>query len=231
MEAGLGNGGATVNHRTMAEAALERLREAIILGELTPGTPLRLEDLARSLGMSISPIREAVRQLEALGLAEHVPHHGAKVMALDVEELRELFSVRLALETLALGRAAELFGPDDEETAHGRLAELDAARSDGDVRASVRVHTAFHFALYEAARSAWLLRLIRPAWDSCERYRPVLLGEKGSLQTRHRQLDDELLGACVARDPDRAAAAFRAHLELATDIFSVELAGRSIFAF
>ena len=57
----------------MAEAALERLREAIILGELTPGTPLRLEDLARSLGMSISPIREAVRQLEALGLAEHVP--------------------------------------------------------------------------------------------------------------------------------------------------------------
>ena len=61
----------------MAEAALERLREAIILGELTPGAPLRLEDLARSLGMSISPIREAVRQLEALGLAEHTPHPGA----------------------------------------------------------------------------------------------------------------------------------------------------------
>ena len=82
--------GAAVRHRTMAEAALERLREAIIMGELTPGTPLRLEDLARQLGMSISPIREAVRQLEALGLAEHVPHHGAKVMPLDVEELREL---------------------------------------------------------------------------------------------------------------------------------------------
>ena len=62
------SGGGAVRHRTMAEAALERLREAIILGELTPGTALRLEDLARSLGMSISPIREAVRQLEALGL-------------------------------------------------------------------------------------------------------------------------------------------------------------------
>jgi len=70
----------------MAEAALERLREAIIMGELTPGTPLRLEDLGRRLGMSISPIREALRQLEALGLAEHLPHHGAKVMRLDVEE-------------------------------------------------------------------------------------------------------------------------------------------------
>ena len=88
--------GAAVRHRTMAEAALERLREAIIMGELTPGTPLRLEDLARQLGMSISPIREAVRQLEALGLAEHVPHHGAKVMRLDVEELRDLFAIRLS---------------------------------------------------------------------------------------------------------------------------------------
>lgn len=215
----------------MAEAALERLREAIILGELTPGTPLRLEDLARSLGMSISPIREAVRQLEALGLAEHVPHHGAKVMALEVEELRELFSVRLALETLALRRAADLLDDADEATARRYLEELDTARHDGDVRASVRAHTAFHFALYEAARSAWLLRLIRPAWDSCERYRPVLLGEKGDLQTQHRQLDYELLDACVAHDADRAAAAFRAHLELATGIFSVELAGRSIFAF
>jgi DNA-binding GntR family transcriptional regulator len=96
----------TPRHRTMAEAALERLREAIIMGELTAGTPLRLEDLARTLGMSISPIREAVRQLEALGLAEHVPHHGAKVMGLDVEELRELFSIRLALERMAVRRAA-----------------------------------------------------------------------------------------------------------------------------
>jgi DNA-binding GntR family transcriptional regulator len=231
LESTLSQPGAAVRHRTMAEAALERLREAIILGELTPGTPLRLEDLARSLGMSISPIREAVRQLEALGLAEHVPHHGAKVTGLDVEELRELFSVRLALESLALRRASEFFGAEDDEAARKHLAAFDAARAAGDTRAAVRAHTAFHFALYAAARSGWLLRLIRPAWDSCERYRPVLLGSKGRLQDRHEQLDAELLAACVAHDAERAAAAFRAHLELATSIFSVELAGRSIFAF
>src|ERR671924_2368233 len=96
-----------IRHRTMAEAALDELREAIVLGELVPGTPLRLEDLAAALGMSISPIREAVRQLEALGLAEHVPHHGAKVVALDVDDLRELFEVRLALETRAVRGAAK----------------------------------------------------------------------------------------------------------------------------
>jgi DNA-binding GntR family transcriptional regulator len=223
--------GNAVRHRTMAEAALERLREAIILGELTPGTPLRLEDLANSLGTSISPVREAVRRLEALGLAEHIPHHGAKVTGLDVEELRELFSVRLALETLAVRRAAELFTAEDAVTARAQLEASDAARHAGDVREAVRTHTAFHFALYEASRSVVLLRLIRPAWDSCERYRPVLLEEKGDLQERHAALDGELLEACVAHDPDRAGAALRDHLELATAIFSVELAGRDIFAF
>jgi DNA-binding GntR family transcriptional regulator len=215
----------------MAEAALERLREAIILGELTPGTPLRLEDLARSLGMSISPIREAVRQLEALGLAEHVPHVGAKVMGLDVEELRELFSIRLALEGMAVRRAAELFEPRDEERARAALSAFDAARHGGDMRGAVGAHREFHFALYAAARSPWLVRLIRPAWDSCERYRPVLLGATGDVQDRHEELDGELLEACVAHDPARAEGALRAHLETATAIFSVELKGRSIFAF
>ena len=221
---------AAVRHRTMAEAALERLREAIIMGELMPGAPLRLEDLARQLGMSISPIREAVRQLEALGLAEHMPHHGAKVMALDVEELRELFAIRLALEGMAVRRAAELLEPADEERARKHLTAYDEARNRGDTRAAVRAHGEFHFALYEAARSGWLLRLIRPAWDSCERYRPVLLA-KGALQDRHEELDVELLEACAKHDPDRAVSALHDHLELAADIYAVELKGRSIFAF
>src|SRR5262245_19782703 len=214
----------------MAKAALERLREAIILGELTPGTPLRLEDLARTLGMSISPIREAVRQLEALGLAEHVPHHGAKVMKLDVEELREIFSVRLALEGMAVRRAAQLFAPADGGAARAHLAAYDEARRHGDIRNAVRAHGAFHFALYAAARSGWLLRLIRPAWDSCERYRPVLLAE-GSVQDRHEELDVELVSACAAHDADRAEVALHDHLELASAIYAVELKGRSIFAF
>jgi len=98
------------------------------------------------------------------------------------------------------------------------------------VRAAVRAHGMFHFALYEAARSAWLLRLIRPAWDSCERYRPVLLAE-GAVADRHEELDVELLQSCAAHDPERVAKALRDHLELATDIYTVELDGLSIFAF
>ena len=216
-------------HRTMAEAALAELREAIVLGELVPGTPLRLEDLASTLGMSISPIREAVRQLEALGLAEHVPHHGAKVTALDVDELRDLFQVRLALETMAVRRAAERFGADERAQASALLEECVDARGRGDVRHAMRAHTDFHFALYAAAGSPWLVRLIRPAWESCERYRAALLAQQGSLQDRHAALDGALLDACSQHDPDLAAEALSEHLELFGDFYSHELGGRGIF--
>src|SRR5947209_5496411 len=130
-----------MRHRTMAEYALEQLRESIILGELPAGTPLRLDELARSLGMSISPIREAVRQLEALGLAKHVPHQGARVLDFDINELRDLFQVRLALESLALRRAAERFTAADADLARRNLERFDSISEAGDVRGTMRAHT------------------------------------------------------------------------------------------
>jgi DNA-binding GntR family transcriptional regulator len=218
-----------MRHRTMAEYALEQLREAIILGELPAGTPLRLDELARSLGMSISPIREAVRQLEALGLAKHVPHQGARVLDFDVEELRDLFAIRLALESLAVRRAAERFTDEDAEAALAPLERFDAAAAGEDVRESMRAHTDFHFTLYDASQSSWLVALIRPAWDRSERFRPALLTSKDGPQERHRAYDRALLDACAAHDPEGAAAVLHDHLELASVIFEHELGGRGIF--
>jgi DNA-binding GntR family transcriptional regulator len=219
-----------MRHRTMAEYALEQLREAIIMGELPAGTPLRLDELARSLGMSISPIREAVRQLEALGLAKHVPHQGARVLDFDVEELRDLFQIRLALESLAVRRAAERFTDADAEAAGAHLDRFDAAAALADVRESMRAHTDFHFTLYDASQSPWLVALIRPAWDRSERFRPALLTSQDGPQERHRAFDQALLDACAAHDTEAAAAALHDHLELASVIFEHELGGRGIFA-
>jgi DNA-binding GntR family transcriptional regulator len=213
----------------MAEFALEQLREAIILGELSAGTPLRLDELARSLGMSISPIREAVRQLEALGLAKHVPHQGARVLDFDVDDLRDLFQVRLALESLAVRRAAERFTDEDAENARAALERFDEMAAAGDVRGTMRAHTDFHFTLYEASQSQWLVALIRPAWDRSERFRPALLTSKTGPQERHRRFDDQLLAACARHDPDAAGRALHDHLELASVIFQTELGGRGIF--
>jgi DNA-binding GntR family transcriptional regulator len=214
----------------MAEYALEELREAIILGDLQPGTPLRLDELARTLGMSISPIREAVRQLEALGLAKHVPHQGAKVLPFDPDELRDLFEVRLVIESLALRRAAERLTPEAGEAARTHLTRLDEARGADDVREAMRAHTDFHFTLYDACGCEWLPALIRPAWDASERFRPALLSAEGELQEEHRAIDERLLSACLAHRPAAAARALRSHLQLAERFFAPELGERGIFA-
>src|SRR5438094_373578 len=83
--------------------------------------------------------------LEALGLAKHVPHQGAKVLPFDVIELRDLFEVRLPIESLAVRRAAERFTEEQGEIARAQLARLDTARDAGDVREAMRAHTDFHF--------------------------------------------------------------------------------------
>lgn len=213
----------------MAEYALEQLRESIILGELPAGTPLRLDDLARRLGMSISPIREAVRQLESLGLAKHVPHQGARVLEFDIHELQDLFQVRLSLESLAVRRAAAHFTEIAEHTARAHLVRFDTAAAAGDVRGTMRAHTDFHFTLYETSQLPWLVALIRPVWDRSERFRPALLASQSGPQESHRECDGLLLDACAAHDPDAAAAVLHDHLELASVIFERELEGRGIF--
>jgi DNA-binding GntR family transcriptional regulator len=221
--------GRRLRHRTMAEYALDQLRESIIMGELQPGTPLRLDELARSLGMSISPIREAVRQLEALGLAKHVPHQGARVEPFDVDDLRDLFEVRLALESLAVRRAAARVTPEQLDEARAYLVELDAARSATDVLGAMRAHTDFHFALYDACGAPWLLQMIRPAWDRTERFRPALFSASGELQDRHREIDGRLVDAVADGDAGRAAATLYEHLELAGRFYGPELGERGIF--
>jgi DNA-binding GntR family transcriptional regulator len=211
----------------MAEVAADELQEAILSGELPPGAPLRLEDLAQSLEMSISPVREAVRRLETLGLAVHVPHRGARVAELAIEDLHDAYEVRLALETLAVRRAATRFAEPDAERARGFLDEYDAAHRQGDAREARRAHFDFHFALYGASGSEWLVRLIRPAWENCERYRALSLSGR-SLGQRRAEHED-ILDACARHDADDAAERLRLHLSLTANLVARKMGSAELF--
>ena len=116
---------------TLADAATAELRERILSGELESGAPLRLEELARSLGTSISPVREAVRKLESLGLAVHVAHRGSRVKELDVDDLRDTYEARLALEPVAVARASQHITPADVERAQAALESYTLCRERG----------------------------------------------------------------------------------------------------
>ena len=165
---------------TLAERALADLHDAILSGALLPGAPLRLEHLARTLDMSPMPIREAIRELERLGLAEHVPHRGARVSRLSSDDLRDTYEARLALETLAVRQAAARFTEDDAAAAEHRLVEHVRAHKADDQRRARTAHAEFHLGLYAASGSTWLPRLIRPLWENSERYRVAALYSRRS---------------------------------------------------
>ncbi|MFC2993435.1 MULTISPECIES: GntR family transcriptional regulator [Halomonas] len=93
--------------RTLAERVFQQLQDAIVRGELPPGSKITEPGLSKAFGISRGPLREAMRRLEAHRLIERVPHVGARVIKLSMEELLELFDVREALESMAARLAAE----------------------------------------------------------------------------------------------------------------------------
>ena len=213
-------------HRTLAEKAFETLHAAIITGRLRPGARLPIEELAEVLDMSPMPIREAVRRLDAAGLVENIPHRGARVTELSVTDLAEVTEARLALEVLAVRRAAERFDPGHEALARERLAELEAMSDDNSAETSA-AHAAFHFALYDAADSAWLIRLIRPAWETSERY-CLEVPECRQLKSR-RWEHRAILESCIAHDADVAAIALHDHLATTANNISKAMGGEALF--
>ncbi len=214
-------------HRTLAEKAFGTLHAAIVTGRLRPGARLPIEELAELLEMSPMPIREALRRLDAAGLVDNIPHRGARVTDLSITDLEEVYEARLALEMLAIRRAAERFNSEHELNARRRLETLNEMSDDNSAMTSA-AHAAFHFALYDAADSSWLLRLIRPVWETSERY---CLEHPGVRQLMSRRGEHvAILEACVANDPNRAEAALHDHLASTANNISATMHGGTLFA-
>ena len=212
-------------HRTLAEKAFGMLHDAIIVGALRPGERLPIGDLAEAMHLSQMPIREALRRLDADGLVENIPHRGASVATLTVEDLLEVYDARLLLELPAIEGAAARFTADDEREAAASLDRLEEATERGERTQALIAHTAFHHGLYRASGSRWLPRLISPLWDNAERYRVAALGGSlGLFETRAREHRD-LLQACSDHQPTRAAALLWNHLVLTANAIVTEMGG------
>ncbi|MER3409295.1 MAG: GntR family transcriptional regulator, partial [Thermoleophilia bacterium] len=115
----------------------------------------------------------------------------------------------------------------DEERARACLGAYAAARGQGDDRAARAAHAGFHFALYEASGSRWLVRLIRPAWENSERYRALSLKSRGFPDRQHEH--ERILAACVRHDPEAAAAELRRHLALTANLVARQMGSSDLF--
>lgn len=196
--------------RTLADSATSALHDAILTGELAAGASLRLGELAEALGMSMMPVREALRRLAAIGLVEIVPHKGAWVRELTVDDAQDTLDTRIALETLAIQRAAAQFTEQHAETAAAALQRHVTAAKRGDNVAARLAHTEFHFTIYQASGSTWLVRALEPVWQNSERYR--FAGPRRSSLPASTREHQAILDACTAHDPARAAEALETHL-------------------
>jgi len=219
--------GVVEGHRTLADRAFAALHDAIVAGHLAPGERLPIEELGVALGMSAMPIREALRRLDAAGLVENIPHRGGRVTQLSIPDLAEVYEARLALEPLAVRRAAERFGETEAALATERLRTLDELADDNSPE-TWAAHTAFHFALYEAADSSWLLRLIEPLWETSQRYR-LAANVAPKLVTRRAE-HAVILRACIDHDADLAALSLYNHLTTTANVISQAMGGTALLA-
>lgn len=188
-----------------------RLLEEIGSGVLQPGARLREVELAERLGHSRTPVREAIRMLEADGLVVHLPRQGATVRVLDYVEVMELYEMRTVLEGTAARLAARM-----ANTAELRqLADLNAEfQETKDEQLAAQLNRQFHAMLLEASRNRFLLRSMRGLQKTM-----LILGPTTLLETDRTAIaaseHDLVLEALMARDGVAAEAAMRAHMEAA----------------
>jgi DNA-binding GntR family transcriptional regulator len=208
---------------TAQQHATDALRALIVRGELRPGQRVNQEDLAAQLGLSVAPVREALRVLESEGQLTYLPRRGYFVTELRFADLQEIYELRAILEERAARRAL----PALDDAALQRIVEaaqdcVDAAEA-GDVAAELAANRRFHFAILAAPGQPHAMRVIRLLWDSTEAYRAMYYNSPAE---RHESVaaHERILAALRDHDPDRLVAELSAHRTRALDVLGAILA-------
>ncbi len=186
------------------------IREAILDGKLKPGERIRQEAIARRLGTSRIPVREALRQLETEGLVTLVPHSGARVAVMDFERFSELYRLREVVEPMAIGESAGLLS--DEQLAHLRELVGLIEEAGTDPLRWLEADRRFHLESYAAAPLPYVLSLIEGFWNQTQQYRRAYLNTVRTnldIVTYEHRL---ILEALERRDPADAANLQRLHI-------------------
>ena len=155
----------------LREVVFNTLRKAIIEGEFQPGERLMEVTLANKLGVSRTPVREAIRMLELEGLVVMVPRRGAEVAKITVKDLKDALEVRLALETLSVRLACERIDDDCKEELKASCIKFREAINSKLVPAIVQGDEAFHNVIYKATKNDKLINITQNLREQVYRYR------------------------------------------------------------
>ena len=203
---------------TLHERAYRRICDLILDGEIAPGQVVTIQNLAEAFGVSTMPVREALKRLTSAGAISLVTGRSMGIPRLSLERLADLRRVRLSVEGIATEWAAELMEPGELARLRRQCALLSRAAKQEDVKDYLRANRAFHFTIYNAARSPTLVALIEALWLQIGPYLNLLRGSGNYIASNatHRAI----LEALAAHDGKAAAKALRADINDAYAILS-----------
>ncbi|KMO16066.1 GntR family transcriptional regulator [Methylobacterium platani JCM 14648] len=190
----------------------DALRQRILSGALAPGLQLRQDALAEEFGISRIPIREALLQLEAGGLVKIVPHRGAVVSGLSVEEIEDIFQLRVSLEPQLLILSARHLTPDDFSELRALRDEYGAALKAGRIELWGELNRRFHLGLLRHAGRPRSLAIIAGLLQDCDRPTRLQLSVTGDV-ARADMEHTTILDLCEAGEVAAAANLLRIHVE------------------
>jgi DNA-binding GntR family transcriptional regulator len=209
----LGSPSAPLGFTTKAEAVYREIRSRILSGLLEPAAPLNQDALAPELGVSVTPVREAVRRLEVEGLVRFQAHKTVVVAPLSREELSEIYDVRLQLDPYAASRAATRATDDELDEIRG-LADAPVSE---DPLEQVMLNRAFHRAIYARSGNALLTQILDRLWERTDRYRIMLVSGNAHLHEAARE-HVEIAEAMSGRHPRSVARLIRSHIATARSL-------------
>lgn len=204
---------ARVERQSLTDQIVADIRQQIVSGALPEGMPLRQERLAAELGVSRIPLREAIGRLEAEGLVTSVMHKGAVVSTLSLDEIRELFEIRVQLETWLFSLAIPRMTESDLQVAETITHEM---ANSPIVEHWAELNFRFHESLYQSSNRSLALKLLRTVHDNANRYVNLQIAVAADVEQElmdHRNL----IAFARLRDVEGGVAALREHIERVAD--------------
>ena len=183
------------SYQPLREVVCESLREAIRTGKLKPGERLMEIQLSEELGVSRTPVREAIRKLDQEGYIVMMPRRGAYVANMSIRDVNEIFEIRTALESLSNGLAAERITTEELETLQHLLVQIGRYIKEGDMDRIVETDIKFHDLLYQASRNRRLEGIISNLREQLTRFRTLSMSYPGRLEAtleEHRAMVDAI---------------------------------------
>ena len=200
-------------HQTIQESVVDHLRNMILMRRLSPGERLAQDELAKQLGVSRTPIREALHRLASEGLVTISPYRGASVAKFSLSDLEEIYAVRSALESHAAHLSAQRITDEELEQLEGLLRQMEKAFREKDMPLLLEAHHQFHASVYAASKRKRLYGLAIQYLKLTDVYQRMALalgrGAKDPV-VEH----GEILAALGRRDADAAGHLIRIHLQM-----------------